>query len=105
MSGCSLACDMKDQSSSGLDRGCRCDGLGDGGVGVQVGRCWRWRLDQLHVVGGEHSEVAVGAVAPPPALVDHLDPCDDLVGIEGDLRVVRCRRQQFNQAFTCVQSC
>lgn len=66
---------------------------GGGGGGGPGGEVRGWRLDQFHVVGREHSKVAVGAVAPPPALVDHLDPRDDVIGIEGDLRVVRCRRE------------
>lgn len=45
-------------------------------------------LDQFHVVGGEHAEVAVGAVAPPPALVDHLDVGDDVLRVKRDLSVV-----------------
>lgn len=49
---------------------------------------WGWDgrggdgLDKLHVIGWEHSKMAVWAVAPPPALVYHLDPGDDVVGIE-----------------------
>jgi len=37
--------------------------------------------------------VAVWAVAPPPALVDHLDAGDDVVGIERDLGFVSWRRR------------
>lgn len=39
-------------------------------------------LHELHVVGREHTKVAVRAEASPPALVYHLDPGDDVVGIE-----------------------
>lgn len=58
--------------------------------GVRWGGGAGWGLDQFHVVGWEHSEVAVRAVAPPPALVDHLDARDDFIGIEWDLGVVGC---------------
>lgn len=57
-----------------------------GGVGVGGGT----GLDELHVIGWEHSKVAVWAVAAPPALVDHLDPGDDVVGVERDLCVIGC---------------
>ena len=46
-------------------------------------------LEQLHVVGGEHPEVAVRAVAPPPPLVDHLNVGDDVLRVKGDLGVIR----------------
>lgn len=45
-------------------------------------------LDQLHVVGREHAEVAIGAVPAPPALIDHLDVGDDVLRIKGDLSVI-----------------
>lgn len=45
-------------------------------------------LYQFHVVGGEHAKVAVGAVATPPALIDHLDVGDDVLRIKGDLSVI-----------------
>lgn len=45
-------------------------------------------LYQFHVVGGEHAKVAVGAVAAPPALIDHLDVGDDVLRIKGDLSVI-----------------
>lgn len=51
-------------------------------------------LDQFHVVGGEHAEVAVGAVAPPPALVDHLDVGDDVLRVKRDLSVVSWRETE-----------
>lgn len=55
-----------------------------GGVGV----CGCPGLDSLHVIGWKHSEMAFRAEASPPALVYHLDPCDDFVGIERDLCVI-----------------
>lgn len=66
-----------------LCQGCLCDNLGwwSGAGGCTV-------LDEFHVVGWEHSKMAVRAEAPPPALVDHLDPCDDFIGIERDLSVI-----------------
>lgn len=39
-------------------------------------------LHELHVIGREHTKVAARSKASPPALVDHLDPGDDVVGIE-----------------------
>lgn len=45
-------------------------------------------LPELHVVGGEEA-VAALADASPPAVVDHLDVGDDVVGVEGDLVVTR----------------
>lgn len=63
-------------------------GWGEGQGGRSAG------LDELHVIGREHSKMAVGAVAPPPALVDHLDPGDDLVRVEGDLGVVGWKRRE-----------
>lgn len=63
--------------------GCQCDNLGvERGVGGWAG------LDKLHVIGWEHSKMAVWAVASPPALIYHLDPGDDVVGIEWDLGVI-----------------
>lgn len=41
-------------------------------------------LPNLHVVGGEEA-VGAAADAPPPALVNHLDVGDDVIGVEGDL--------------------
>lgn len=69
-----------------LCQGCQCDNLGwrgggDGGTG----------LHKLHVIGWEHSKMAVWAVASPPALVYHLDPGDDFIRIEWDLGVVSWR--------------
>ncbi len=56
--------------------------------GVCVCVCACAGLQKLHVIGWKHSEMAVWAVASPPALIDHLDPSDDFVGIERDLCVV-----------------
>lgn len=59
---------------------------------------WPWpgpaaapSLDELHVVGGKHAEVAVWPVAAPPALVDHLDACDEVLRVKGDLGVISCK--------------
>lgn len=49
-------------------------------------------LNKLNVVGGEHSKVSVWTIASPPAFVDHLDPGDDLIWVEGDLCVVSWRK-------------
>lgn len=57
--------------------------------GVGGGECTG--LHKLHVVGWEHSKMAIWAVASPPALVYHLDPGDDIVRIERDLGVVSWR--------------
>lgn len=43
-------------------------------------------LPDLHVVGWEKA-VGASADASPPALVDHLDVGDDVIGVEGDLVV------------------
>lgn len=43
-------------------------------------------LPNLHVVGWEKA-VGASAHASPPALVDHLDVGDDVVGVEGYLVV------------------
>lgn len=48
----------------------------------------RCLLPQLHVVGREEPVSAL-AQPPPPAVVDHLDVGDDVVGVEGDLVVAR----------------
>lgn len=45
-------------------------------------------LNQFHIISGEHAEVAVGPVAAPPALVDHLDVGDDVLRVERDLGVI-----------------
>lgn len=47
-------------------------------------------LNQLHVIGWEHSKMTVWAIAPPPALVNHLDASDDVIRIEGYLCVISC---------------
>lgn len=60
-----------------------CGGRGRGGGGG---------LDELYVIGREHSKVSVWTVAPPPAFVYHLDPGDDVIGVEGDLCVVSWRK-------------
>lgn len=41
-------------------------------------------LPNLHVVGWEEA-VRASAHASPPALINHLDVGDDVVGVEGDL--------------------
>lgn len=51
-------------------------------------------LDKLHVIGREHSKMAIWAIASPPALVYHLDTSDDFVGIEGDLCVISWKRKE-----------
>lgn len=48
----------------------------------------RTGLDNLHVIGREHSKMAVWTVASPPALIYHFDPGDDVIGIKRDLSVV-----------------
>lgn len=45
-------------------------------------------LHDLHVIGREHSKMAIWAVASPPALVYHLNPGNDVVGVERDLCVI-----------------
>lgn len=58
-------------------------------------------LDELHVIGREHSKVSVWTVAPPPAFVYHLDPGDDVIGVEGDLCVVSWRKGAAAHEPTC----
>ena len=53
----------------------------------------RHLLPQLHVVGGEEPVPALAQPAPP-AVINHLDVGDDVVGVEGDLIVTRCRGGQ-----------
>lgn len=68
-------------------------------------------LDELNVIGWEHSKMAVWAVASPPSLVYHLNPGDDLVGIKWDLRVIswwegagsRKRQQVTCQTLTSLE--
>lgn len=48
----------------------------------------RHLLPQLHVVGGEEPVPALAQPAPP-AVINHLDVGDDVVGVEGDLIVTR----------------
>lgn len=43
-------------------------------------------LPNLHVIGWEEA-VGAPAHAAPPALVDHLDVGDDVIGVKGDLVV------------------
>lgn len=45
-------------------------------------------LPQLHVVGGEEPIPALAQPAPP-AIVNHLDVGDDVIGVEGDLIIAR----------------
>lgn len=45
-------------------------------------------LHDLYVIGREHSKMAIWAVASPPALVYHLNPGNDVVGVERDLCVI-----------------
>ena len=45
-------------------------------------------LPQLDVVGGEEPIPALAQPAPP-AIVNHLDVGDDVVGVEGDLIIAR----------------
>lgn len=45
-------------------------------------------LPQLHVVGREQPVPALAQPAPP-AVVDHLNVGDDVVGVEGDFVVAR----------------
>lgn len=51
-------------------------------------------LHKLNVIGWEHAKVAVWAVTSPPALVYHLDPVDDVVGIEWDLCIISWKRRR-----------
>lgn len=61
-------------------------------------------LPNLHVIGGKKA-VGASADASPPALVDHLDVGDDVVGVEGDLVVARCRKKrgEWERSSTCLQ--
>lgn len=56
-------------------------------------------LPEFHVVGGEEA-VAALADPSPPAVVDHLDVGDDVVGVEGDLVITRCRESPTGSALT-----
>lgn len=49
-------------------------------------------LPHLHVVGREEA-VGPPAHAPPPALVDHLDVGDDVVGVKRDLVIAGWKRR------------
>ena len=53
----------------------------------------RHLLPELHVVGGEEPVPALAQPAPP-AVINHLDVGDDVIGVEGDLIVTRCRGGQ-----------
>ena len=45
--------------------------------------------------------MAVRAVAPPPALIDHFDAGDDLIRVKGNLGVVSCEgRAVLDQGFS-----
>lgn len=48
-------------------------------------------LNELHVVGGKHAEVAIGTIAPPPAFIDHLDACDEVLRVKGDFGLISCK--------------
>lgn len=52
------------------------------------GHDWPSHLEELDVIGREHSKMAVRTVASPPAFVDHFDAGNDVVWVEGDLGVV-----------------
>lgn len=74
-----------------------CGGRGRGGREGGSGS----GLDELHVIGREHSKVSVWTVAPPPAFVYHLDPGDDVIGVEGDLCVVSWRKGAAAHELRC----
>lgn len=54
-------------------------------------------LPELHVVGREEA-VAALAHPSPPAIVDHFDVGDDVIGVEGDLVITRCRESPTGSA-------
>lgn len=66
-----------------LRQGCQSDNLGWWGCAG---------LDKLHVIGWEHSKMAIWAISSPPALIYHLYPGDDFVRIERDLCVISWRK-------------
>lgn len=61
---------------------------GEGKDGLAAARRGGSSLNELHVVGRKHAKVAIWPVARPPALIDHLDACDEVLGVKGDLSVL-----------------
>lgn len=45
-------------------------------------------FNKFHVVGRKHPKVTIGPVTSPPALVNHLNVCDNVLRVERDLCVV-----------------
>lgn len=76
------------QRSSGLVARCFCEEYG-----VRAG------LHKLHVIGWEHSKMAVRAISSPPSFIYHLDSSDDFVRIKRDLCVIswKNRRAEFDR--------
>lgn len=62
-------------------------------------------LNKLHIIGREHSEVAIWGVASPPAFIYHFDPSDDIVGVEGDLRVISWRTKKSSESTSTHTGC
>ena len=55
-------------------------------------------LQQLHIIGREHSVGAIRGKALPPACINLVNVDDDVVRVKGDLCVVSCNRKlKFSQ--------
>lgn len=62
-------------------------------------------LNQLHIVRGEKADGAVGRPSTPPTLVQALNVGDDVARIEGDLRIVLCRKRWLMVAKDFLSYC
>lgn len=70
---------------------CKGDPLSSRQVGTADGR---GLLPDFNVIGWEKS-ISPSAHAPPPALVNHLNVGDDVVGVERDLIVTSCKHENW----------
>lgn len=69
---------------------CKGDPLSSREVGVADGQ---GLLPDFDVIGREKS-VSPPAHAPPPALVNHLNVGDDVIGVKGNLVITGCKEEK-----------
>ena len=62
-----------------------------------IHRIWTWSLiNEFNVVGGKHSLGSIGSWPNPPSLVYLVNVGDDIIWVEADLIVFRCKKQIYS---------
>lgn len=54
----------------------------------------QWQLDKLHIISREHAVFPIRSNTSPPTLIQHFYLSNNVIGVKGDLSVIRCEEEE-----------